>query len=216
MRSRWWVAVAIAGAAVVPASPAAAHTELDFTLPADGTTVGEPVSEITVGFTEPVTLVGNGFEILTPDGVVIEPFPVTDDDMTFRLPLDPPLAGGSVGVRYEVAAEDGHVLEGSFVFDVAAPAPTTPPPTTPPTTPPTSVAAETTLAGSDTVTSGQVTSGSVTIEPATTVAATATSSTVTPSASAGDDSNRNAIIAVAAVVAVLAAGFLVVRSRRHP
>ena len=98
--------VAAAGGSV------AAHTELDFTLPADGTTVGEPVSEISVGFTEPVTLVGNGFEVLDPGGTVIEPFPVTDDDKVFRLQFDPPLAGGPVGVRYQVTAEDGHELDG--------------------------------------------------------------------------------------------------------
>ena len=50
-----------------------AHTELDFTLPTDQASVGEPVSEITIGFTERVTLVGNGFEVLDPQGNLIEP-----------------------------------------------------------------------------------------------------------------------------------------------
>jgi methionine-rich copper-binding protein CopC len=194
-------AAAVVASSIASASPVAAHTELEFTLPGNGTTVGEPVSEISVGFTEPVTLVGNGFEVLTPDGTVIEPFPVTDDDMTFRLPLDPPLAGGSVGVRYEVVADDGHVLEGSFVFDVAAPAPTT------------ATAASTT---SPVVVS---TSAAVSV-PATTLGVSATTvtppATTTTTAADGEGSNRGTVIAVAAAVAVAAAAFLFVRSRRHP
>ena len=57
----------------------------------------------------------------------------------FRLQLDPPLAGGTVAVKYEVRAEDGHVLTGNFVFDVDVPAATTGPPTSAavPTAPPT-------------------------------------------------------------------------------
>ena len=204
MRSRWLVAGAVAASSIAWSSPVAAHAELDFTLPGNGTTVGEPVSEISVGFTEPVTLVGNGFEVLTPDGIVIEPFPVTDDDMTFRLPLDPPLAGGSVGVRYEVAADDGHVLEGSFVFDVAAPAPTT---TTPVVT--TLSVAVSTSAPTSASTSASTPGDTVAVPTAVTAQGTAAV------AADGDGSNSGTVIAGAAAVAVAAAAFLFVRSRRH-
>lgn len=44
---------------------------------------------------------------------------------TVTLRFDPPLAGGAVGVRWAVAAEDGHIIEGTFSFVVDAPAPTT-------------------------------------------------------------------------------------------
>jgi hypothetical protein len=49
----------------------------------------------------------------------------TSNDTVFTLVLDEPLAGGEVGVRYEVAAEDGHVLAGGFSFTVTAPEATT-------------------------------------------------------------------------------------------
>ena len=98
-----------------------AHTELDFSLPANGTTVGEPVEEISVGFTDQVALVGNGFEVHDPQGNLLTPFVVTDDDKVFRFQLDPPLAGGAVAVDYHVRALDGDVQEGSFSFTVAAP-----------------------------------------------------------------------------------------------
>ncbi|MFZ0014990.1 MAG: hypothetical protein WAL25_12845, partial [Acidimicrobiia bacterium] len=41
------------------------------------------------------------------------------DDIVFHLLMDEPLAGGEVGVRYEVASEDGHVVSGGFSFIVA-------------------------------------------------------------------------------------------------
>ena len=100
---------------------AMAHTELDFSLPADGTTVGEPIEEISVGFTDQVALVGNGFEVHDPQGNLLTPFVVTDDNKVFRFQLDPPLAGGVVTVDYHVRALDGDVQEGSFSFTVAAP-----------------------------------------------------------------------------------------------
>jgi methionine-rich copper-binding protein CopC len=202
-------------AVIVPSGRVAAHTELDFTLPAEGTTVGVPLSEISVGFTEPVTLVGNGFEVLDPQGNVLQPFAVTDDDMVFRLQFDPPLAGGAVGVRYEVTSQDGHVVEGSFTFTVAAEAPppttatTAPPPTAATTAPPTTAAATAPVSTTTLVSS---------VAP-TTVAATAVSDSAPATTADGadessdDDSDRTVLAVVLLVVALASAGFLFVRSR---
>lgn len=116
-------AVAIGGV-----SPASAHTALEYTVPADQEQAAEPVTQITVAFGDPVTIVGAGFEVFTPQEVIVEPNVFTEDGMVFLLQLDEPLAGGEAGVRYEVTAADGHVLEGGFRFTVpAAPAPTSAP-----------------------------------------------------------------------------------------
>lgn len=111
--------------AVAPHAPASAHTELELTLPADEASVVEPVREVTVAFTDRVTLVGPGFEVLDSQGVVVAPFVVTDDDTLFRLLLEPPLGRGEVAVRYEVRARDGHTIAGGFSFTVSADAPVT-------------------------------------------------------------------------------------------
>ncbi|HEX6221144.1 MAG TPA: copper resistance CopC family protein [Acidimicrobiia bacterium] len=126
----------LAGALVLmQAAPALAHTEFDSAIPADQAVVDDPVAEITIAFTLPVTVVGNGFEVLTPRGNIISPEVETDDDTVFTLIIDDPLAGGEVGVRYEVAAEDGHVLAGGFSFSVTAAGETTTTTTSPePTT----------------------------------------------------------------------------------
>jgi len=92
-----------------------------------------------------VTLVGAGFEVIDPQSAIRAPFAVTDDNMIFRLQLDPPLAGGAAGVSYAVTAADGHVLSGTFSFTV----PETPEQvasTTSPTAPPPSTAASVTTA----------------------------------------------------------------------
>jgi copper transport protein len=213
------VALASAVLLVAPGS-VTAHTDFDFSLPTDGASVGEPVSEVTVAFTLPVTLVGNGFEVLDPQENLLMPFAVTDDDTVFRLQFDPPLAGGDVGVRYSVTAEDGHVLSGSFSFTVSvdAPPPTTttstvapatvPPATESPATEPpiaetTTTVALTTPADSETVIDA-------TAESSATEATTADADAV----DADDSSSSGLVIAIAAIIAVLAAGFLLVRSRR--
>jgi methionine-rich copper-binding protein CopC len=107
------------------AAPALAHTEFESSDPADGESVAEPVGEIEVVFTLPVTLVGAGFEVLDTEGNILSPEVETEDDTSFRLLLPEPLDGGDVAVRFEVAAEDGHVLAGGFSFTVTAPATTT-------------------------------------------------------------------------------------------
>ena len=193
---------------LVGGAPATAHTDLDFTLPTDGAAVGEPVREITVGFTEAVTLVGPGFEVLDPQGRTLTPFAVTDDDRVFRLQLDPPIGGGEAAVRYEVRAEDGHVITGGFRFTISAAEPTTTlaPPTTlaPTSAPPASTAPATVgAAQSTTTTTTTTTSGS-----------TPSSATDGPADPAGEGGSGTGVyVAVILVVVAAALGTLVVRAR---
>jgi len=198
--------VAVLGLVVVAVGvgrPVEAHSNFDFSVPTDGASVGEPVSELTVAFTLPVTLVGNGFEVVDPQENLLQPFAVTDDDAIFRLQFDPPLAGGVVGVRYTVTAEDGHALSGSFSFTVSADA-------LPPTTTTSTVAPST----APPATEPQIAEPSI-AEPAatTTVVVTASAGSATVIDATDDSSNSGLVIAIAGIVAVLAAGFVLVRSR---
>lgn len=143
---------------LVPAAPAVAHTEFESSEPADHEVVEGPLSEIAVVFTLPVTIVGNGFEVLDPQGVVVNPEVESNDGTVFTLVLNEPIADGDVGVRYEVAAEDGHVLADSFSFTVTA-----------------SAATSTTTSAPATTTSGaDVTASSTSAHPPTTPAFAAT------------------------------------------
>ena len=207
------------------AQPADAHTDFDYSVPTDGASVGEPVSEITVAFTQPVTLVGNGFEVFDPQQNVLQPFAVTDDDAVFRLQFDPPLAGGPVGVKYSVTAADGHVLSGSFSFTVSV---DLPPPTSPPVTSSPAIAATVTEApvppSTESTTTVVASIGSVPtsaeifdgIGPSfdDDDAASATGSAVARSSNGSDDpSNSWLMIGLAVTVAVAASVFLAFRAR---
>jgi len=206
-------AALVFAAATAFATPADAHTDFDFSLPTDGATVGEPVSEVTVAFTLPVTLVGNGFEVLDPQENLLQPFAVTDDDTLFRLQFDPPLAGGTVGVRYTVTAEDGHTLSGSFSFtvNVDLPVPTTVASTLPPVTEaepaPTST---TTATAAPAETSPEVAVSSAVTAPPALVAAADEAATQPVS---DEPNGSRVVIWVAVAVAALAAVFLAVRAR---
>jgi len=193
------------------AGPASAHGDLDYTVPTDGASVGDLVSEITIAFTEPVTLVGNGFEVLDPQGNLLLPFAVTDDDIVFRLQLDPPIGGGEAGVRYEVTSSDGHTLSGSFSFTVAADAPAT---TGEPTVPVTSGLAPTTGLSP---TSGVPPATGVPVsgadEPVAIPSIVDVPDDASASADEGDDGNTVVYLLIVGGVIALAITFVLARSR---
>jgi methionine-rich copper-binding protein CopC len=193
-----------------------AHSDVEFTLPTEGASVAEPITEIAIGFTQPVTLIGPGFEVLDPQGNLVVPFVVTDDDQVFRLQIDPPMGGGDVGVRYEVTAQDGHVISGSFSFTVSVPAPTTAPTTAPATTPTTTLPVTTAPPSSTapeaapaTAPVGSTVAPAATIDPIPSTPAPPTSAA--PDDAADDGDNTGLYIAIALALAVGAIGFLGIR-----
>ncbi|MGB3737533.1 MAG: CopD family protein [Ilumatobacter sp.] len=123
------VLIALVGTVLNPAT-VSAHTGFESSTPSEGGSVDEPVELITIVFTGEATPVGDQFIALTPDGVVQEPVNVaTVDDKIFSIRFDPALAGGEIGIRWNVQAADAHPIEGAFAFTVNAPA-STPVPTT--------------------------------------------------------------------------------------
>ncbi len=107
---------------VVTASPTAAHTGFEASDPADGSTVNEPVSEITLRFSGAAQPAGDGFQVLDPQGSTRAPDTASSaDGTTWVLTFDEPLAGGAVGIRWMVQAPDAHPIDGAFSFTVTAP-----------------------------------------------------------------------------------------------
>lgn len=155
--------LSVAALVLMISVPAWAHTEFEYSEPSADAEVAEAVSEIVVAFTLPVTPVGNGFDVLDPEGEIHQPTVETNDNTVFRLLMTEPLAGGVVGVRYEVTAEDGHVLAGGFSFTVATAAATTtlPPATTAVSSVTTTIATTSTVLETTTTTGGQPESGSM-------------------------------------------------------
>jgi copper transport protein len=114
--------VAATAVIIFVGGPVGAHTGFESSSPADGSVLDSPVEEITLVFSGEAEPAGEGFEVLDVDGQLRKPETAsTVDGLTYVLGFDPPLAGGTVGVRWKVKAADAHAIEGTFVFEVAAP-----------------------------------------------------------------------------------------------
>jgi hypothetical protein len=186
--------------------------------------VGGPVDEVTVAFTLPVTLVSAGFEVLDPQNNVLQPLPVTDDDTVFRLQFDPPLAGGPVAVKYEVRAEDGHILSGNFVFDVDAQAASTAASSTATasttaaspaasSTAASSTAASSTAAASPTAASPAASSTTEVLGAVDSAATVLDGVSTVPPPTDGGKSGNGVTIAIVIAVVLVAGGFIFARLR---
>lgn len=84
-------------------------------------TLAEPISKISVVFSGEAEPSGQGFVVLDPSGRLRNPDRVTSsDNLTWVLHFDDPIAGGTAGVRWTVAAPDAHPIDGTFSFTVPA------------------------------------------------------------------------------------------------
>ena len=100
-------------------TPVGAHTGLESSQPAEGETVSEPVSAISLTFNRPVEPAGSGLTVFDGRGVEHRPDSLSSaDSQTWLLEFEPPLAGGEYEVWWRVTAEDGHIVEGAFRFTV--------------------------------------------------------------------------------------------------
>jgi copper transport protein len=101
------------------APPAAAHTKLQSSAPAAGSTSDGPVDEVALTFTLPVTSLGDGIVIAGPAGTVTADVATAEGGLVLVATPAEPLAAGDYTVRWTAAAQDGHPLEGTFGFAVA-------------------------------------------------------------------------------------------------
>lgn len=107
--------------ALLPA-PAAAHTRVESTAPADGATAHGAVREVRLRFSRPVeselttvTLLRGGTQVAAGGARVPE-----SQGREYVLALPAPLPPGEYVARWKTVGGDGHVLEGSWRFSVAA------------------------------------------------------------------------------------------------
>lgn len=126
-RSRSAAALALASAVIAvlivsTAAPVAAHTGLESSQPSDGQVVDEPVERISLTFNRPVEPAGDGFTVSEGQGPHFLPDSQSSaDGQTWWLDFDAPLGIGVYEVSWRVAAEDGHIVEGTFGFTVNVP-----------------------------------------------------------------------------------------------
>lgn len=114
--------------ALVGAAPAHAHTELDYSIPADGASLGTTPGAIQLIFTEPVEAELSAVVVEGPGGSTLADGPVRQAATGLIQPLVEPPNGGTVTVTYRTVSLDGHPVTGSFSFDVARGNPDAAPP----------------------------------------------------------------------------------------
>ncbi|HEX2578592.1 MAG TPA: copper resistance protein CopC [Aquihabitans sp.] len=104
--------------ALVPAGPASAHAELSTSDPADGSVVDVAPSEVTIRFTEGVSVRPDGVRVLDGDGDRVDAGTATASGDTVVAPLDGALPDGGYVVAWRIVSADGHPVRGAFTFSV--------------------------------------------------------------------------------------------------
>lgn len=114
-------------ALVMTAGPAAAHPTLLTTVPAAGYTGDGPVRQAVLAFDEPVTATAAAISVTTASGhhEPTGPLQRQAGGRQLVLPLVAPQTSGQFRVHWQVTAEDGDVVDGTFAFGIGAAAPAT-------------------------------------------------------------------------------------------
>ncbi|CAN5604610.1 hypothetical protein BH24ACT14_BH24ACT14_16580 [soil metagenome] len=112
------VVLAAAVAVLNAASPAAAHTALDATMPADGARVGPGLDRVVLRFTGPIDQDRVATRLRGPDGAVIDTAVPVIAEARVVLELPRLSSNGRHMLRYRVRAADGHPLDGRLRFTV--------------------------------------------------------------------------------------------------
>ncbi|WP_279571246.1 copper resistance CopC/CopD family protein [Streptomyces hainanensis] len=116
-------AAALAGL-LAGAGPAAAHAALDTSTPEDGAVVATAPDEVTLTFTEGVSLGADGIRVLDPDGDRADAGGPTGSGRDHAVALRPGLADGTYTVAWQVVSTDSHPISGAFTFSIGAPSET--------------------------------------------------------------------------------------------
>lgn len=104
--------------------PAEAHADLTGSDPSEEELLEEAPDAVELYFTEPVELApGESVQVFRADGVEIQQGPpeLVDDGATVRVVIDPgddDEAQGTFTVSWHVLSQDGHNIEGTFLFHV--------------------------------------------------------------------------------------------------
>lgn len=107
------------GLGVLLAGPAAAHAVLKSTSPAAGYSTAGPVRQVTLTFSEPVTATAAAVSVSGPTVLTRAVARPADGGRTLQVST-PDLRGGVYTVRWQVTADDGDVVTGTYQFAVGA------------------------------------------------------------------------------------------------
>ncbi|MFF3450913.1 copper resistance CopC/CopD family protein [Streptomyces sp. NPDC002667] len=117
--------LAVCGALLAGAAPASAHAALTGSNPTQGSVVDTAPAQVSLTFSEQVSLNGESLQVLDPKGDRVDAGGASDlGGDTYGLKLRPGLPDGTYTVTYQVVSADSHPVSGAFTFSVGAPSQT--------------------------------------------------------------------------------------------
>ncbi|MEU6603856.1 copper resistance protein CopC [Streptomyces shenzhenensis] len=118
--------LAVAGALLVGAGPASAHAALTGSDPAQGVVVDKAPDQVSLTFSEQVSMSSGSLRILDPKGKRVDSGePSNVSGTTYAVRLVSGLGDGTYTVAYQVVSADSHPVAGAYTFSVGAPSKTT-------------------------------------------------------------------------------------------
>ncbi|MGW2960634.1 copper resistance CopC/CopD family protein [Streptomyces sp. NPDC001220] len=114
--------LAVTGALLAGAGPASAHAALTGSDPAQGVVVPKAPDQVSLTFSENVSLNSNSIRVLDPAGKrvdVAKPNNLTGT--TYGVQLKSGLGKGTYTVAWQVVSADSHPVAGAYTFSVGAP-----------------------------------------------------------------------------------------------
>lgn len=110
-------------ALLIGAGPAAAHTTLIGSDPADGTSLAAAPERVSLEFNETMQPGFSTITVIGPDGSAFQNGEITADGAVVGIGLAPLGPAGRYEIGYRVVSEDGHPVTGSVAFTLTAPGP---------------------------------------------------------------------------------------------
>ncbi|MET9775212.1 copper resistance protein CopC [Streptomyces sp. NPDC006367] len=114
--------LATACALLAGAGPASAHAALTGSDPRQGAVVDKAPAQVTLTFSEAVSLDDDSLRVLDPKGARVDTGqPAGTGGTTYTVKLRPGLPDGTYTVAYQVVSADSHPVSGAYTFSVGAP-----------------------------------------------------------------------------------------------
>ncbi|MFE5037698.1 copper resistance CopC/CopD family protein [Streptomyces sp. NPDC056683] len=114
--------LAVTGALLAGAGPASAHAALTGSDPSQGVVVTKAPDQISLTFSENVSMNNNSIRVLDPQGKRVDlAKPDNLSGTTYGVQLKSGLDKGTYTVAWQVVSADSHPVAGAFTFSVGAP-----------------------------------------------------------------------------------------------
>ncbi|MER6559463.1 copper resistance protein CopC [Streptomyces sp. NPDC001027] len=117
--------LAVAGVLLAGAGPASAHAALTGSDPAQGVVVDKAPTQVTLTFSETVSMNDDSLRVLDPKGARVDDGkPSEVSGTSYAVQLHAGLPDGTYTVTYQVVSADSHPVAGAYTFSIGSPSET--------------------------------------------------------------------------------------------